>query len=62
LVARPNLSIGSNFNFLFENKILLKIGPYFEIGHLVEEGKMNNWIWQGWNYENHFLIVPYLGY
>jgi hypothetical protein len=54
------LSFGVDFNILSQNKILLKIGPYFEIGGLVTEPEteMHDWIWQGWTYHAQFPIVP----
>jgi len=54
------LSFGVNFNILSQNKVLLKIGPYFEIGDLVTETgtEMHDWIWQGWTYHSQFPIVP----
>jgi hypothetical protein len=55
-----NLIFGVNFNILSQNKILLKISPYFEIGGLATEvgTEMHDWIWQGWTYETQFPIVP----
>jgi hypothetical protein len=54
------LSFGVDFNILSQDKILLKIGPYFEIGGLVTEPgtEMHDWIWQGWAYHAQFPIVP----
>ena len=55
-----NLIFGVNFNILSQNKILLKISPYFEIGGLATEGaEMHDWIWQGWTYRVQFPIVPH---
>ncbi len=59
-IAR-NLIFGVNFNIISQNKILLKISPYFEIGGLATEAgtEMHDWIWQGWTYETQFPIVPH---
>ena len=56
-----NLIFGVNFNILSQNKILLKISPYFELGGLVSDTEtgMHDWIWQGWTYPSLGLpIVP----
>jgi hypothetical protein len=58
----PNLILGINFNILSENKILLKISPYFELGgpRFETEKVMHDWIWQGWTYYAPFpLVAPY---
>jgi len=58
-----NLSFGLYFNIIMNNKIVLKFGPYFEIGHVVTDSmEMNNWIWGGWKYHNQFLITTYYRY
>jgi hypothetical protein len=56
----PNLIFGVNFNLLSQNKILLKISPYFELFGLVGDTGtgMHDWIWQGWTYHAQFPIVP----
>lgn len=55
-----NLIFGVNFNIFSQNKVLLKISPYFELGGLVSETgtEMHDWIWQGWTYHAQFPIVP----
>jgi hypothetical protein len=57
-----NLTFGVNFNIIWYNKIFLKFGPYFEIGHIVADREMHNWIWEGWTYSNTFLITTYYRY
>jgi len=58
-----NLTFGVSFNIILNNKIVLKFGPYFEIGHVVTGSKeMNNWIWEEWKYHNQFLITTYYRY
>jgi len=57
-----NLTCGVNFNIILDNKIVLKFGPYFEIGHIVADGEMHDWIWEGWTYSNQFLITTYYRY
>jgi hypothetical protein len=56
----PNLIFGVNFNIFSQNKVLLKISPYFELVGLVGDTGtgMHDWIWKGWTYNSQLPIVP----